>query len=74
MLWLYMVCRVRMERNGKWHLWPFHAHTTHRIKPKKSSTLHMMFFKIYSFDCVEVRRKKAQKCFGHTRVLAVSWL
>ena len=30
-------------------------------------------FKIYSFDCVEVRCKKAQKCFGHTRILAVSW-
>ena len=34
MLWFEIVCRVRMEGNGKWQLWPFHAHTTHHVKPK----------------------------------------
>ena len=41
MLWFDKVCHVRMARNGKWQLWPFHAYTTHRVKPEKSSTLHI---------------------------------
>ena len=45
MLWFDAVGRMRMERmerNGKWQLWPFHAHTTHHVKPQHSSTLYMV--------------------------------
>ena len=28
----------RMERNEKLQIWPFHAHTTHLVKPQHSST------------------------------------
>ena len=84
MLWFDMVCRVRMECNGKWHLGPFHAHKTHRVKPKIANIINDSL-KVYTFDYVEVRCKNAQKCFGHTwaylgilghtwAYLAVSWL
>ena len=45
MLWFDMVRRVRMERNGKWHLWPFHAHTTHHVKPQNSPTSFMFILR-----------------------------
>ena len=45
MLWFDMVCRVRMERNGKWQLWPFHAHTIHHVKPQNSSTSFMFILR-----------------------------
>ena len=45
MLWFDAVGRMRMERmerNGKWQLWPFHAHTTHHVKPQHLSRLYMV--------------------------------
>ena len=49
MLWFDTVGRMRMERiecNGKWQLWPLHAHTTHHVKSQHSSTLYMVILRL----------------------------
>ena len=56
MLWFDAVGRMRMERmerNGKSQLRPFHAHMTHHVKPKHSSTLYMA---ILQYTLVILRR------------------